>query len=140
VLDANSAKSESSVTLIVSSKELMPALVTELIGLEPDQSWQCGDEEVLPNGRKHKFDQGCWKRFQPTAQNGLPLIRQIEFWLSTLSHKKLEFKKLEELGYSVEFNCFLTDNEEIFITLPPSLLLNLAELGITISFDILFDI
>src|SRR5947207_12646683 len=125
--------------LYVWGDDLDPKLVTERLGIHPDESWRKGDRErvVRPDGSVRSLDfvhsRRCWRRAIDEERKFWNVSAQLEHWCDLLSSQETAVQELRMYGYKVEIDCYINWGPVVLISIPSDLLKKLGNLGIELS-------
>ena len=128
-----------SATLIVLGEDLIPQKVTELLGLEPSQSWHRGERKsfVGNDGTPHYFDSlyewGGWKLFIPDEKRYAALAEQLEWWCDVLKGRESAMLELEAQGCWLRMDCFVGASECATIEVSAALQERLSRLHLNLT-------
>jgi len=134
-----------SATLIILGDDLVPEAVTELLKIEPNQSWRRGERKsfVRHDGTVEYFDSiyewGGWKAFIPDDKQDLELHEQLAYWCDLLEGRESVIRKLEEQGCWLQISCYVSTSATASIILSADLQQMLANLRLELSFSIFAD-
>lgn len=134
-----------SATLIILSDDLVPERISELLKIEPNQTWRRGERKsfVQPNGTVIYFDSvyewGGWKSFIPDEKQDLELHERLAHWCNLLEGRESVMRELEEQGCWLQINCYVSTSATASIILSADLQRRLASLRLELSFSIFAD-
>lgn len=123
----------STVFLMFSGDALDPDLVSNKLGMKPDQSWWKGDRL---EGDKRKQAWGIWKKFLPNELNRKPCEEQVNYWLKLLGRRNKGIAYIKRKGCTASLKCIGSAEDHAQIVLLPRTLEKIAALGFEISFAI----
>lgn len=130
-MDTNE-KTVSSVTLMILGDDLIPSTVSELLELEPSQSWMRGEEKRL--AKSTYYDWGGWKRFSPEKDK--PVEEKIDDWLKVLEGKEDAFEKMKDFGWRASLDVFVAFDEVATISLSNDISRKIGELNLELDFSL----
>jgi|GEM_PF-3450277 len=128
-----------STTLMVLGGDLIPQRVTELLGLEPSQSWLRAERRsfVRNDGTIHYFDSvhewGGWKCLVPDDKKGIELTEQLEWWCELLVGREPALRELEAQGYWLRMDCFVGASGSATIEVSADLQKRLSRLRLNLT-------
>lgn len=131
-----------SATLMILGDDLIPEKITELLKIEPNQTWRRGERKSLVRrgGTVEYFDSiyewGGWKAFIPGEKQDLELHEQLTYWCDLLERPEPVMRKLEEEGYWLQISCYVSTTATASIILSADLQQRLANLRLELAFSI----
>lgn len=133
-------------TLYVSGDDLDPQEVTQLLGLDPDDSHRPGDRsfKVKPDGTpdpnmptRYVFKRGGWRRaIDDDKRRSWDVSAQLEYWCAFVSERAEAVRALQSRGNQVSIDCYINEGPVVYVDLVPSLMHKLGALNIKVSFGI----
>lgn len=125
-----------SVTLTILGEELLPQVVTDHLGLAPDQQWRKGDRKCRQrsDGTVRSFDSihewGGWKKWSSEEDRKMELPALLEHWCALLAPRREVLADLRRSGCEVMLDCCVVGAPESF-AVEPDLLAKMAALSLT---------
>jgi hypothetical protein len=117
----------SHVTLMILGEDLVPAEVSALLGLRPNQSWKRNE-----SGQRW----GGWKKFLPQSKKDWPLDRQLRHWERILRGRGDTFTAISGRGNLCVLDCYIGSDATASIIFPVELQTSLAALGLELRLSI----
>jgi hypothetical protein len=125
---------EATATLAIRGDALDPSEITHLLSCLPDQSARTGETVINPNGLSRVVREGFW--CLSSTRSNLEIEDHVSILLARVSDN-LEIWRDLSTRFRIEIFCGLfLDAENRGFELPPQLMRQLAERGISIGFDI----
>lgn len=121
---------------MILGEELVPQVVTDHLGLAPDQQWQKGDRKCRrrSDGTVRSFDSihewGGWKKWSSEAERTMELPALLGHWCALLAPRREALADLRRSGCEVTLDCCVMGASERF-AVEPDLLAKMAALGLT---------
>jgi hypothetical protein len=126
-----------SVSLIVTARDLDPAVVSSLLRMMPTKSWRRGSlDDRLPGVRN--INSG-WKRLLPPSKKRQPIEGQLRYWARMLDGKGGAFRKLGSRGYYCRLSWFVASEATVSILVKPPVQADLARLGLIWEISVSFS-
>ena len=125
----------SSATLIISGEEMNPDIVTNLINLNPSQSWKKGDVKKFDSGRSFLRPFGGWKLYLPEEKLTSSLNDQLNYWCDLLMDRSESILVIKNLPCQVALNCFISTSNQALMALSSNVARQIGYLGIDLEFD-----
>ena len=122
----------SSVTLMILGEELEPSTVSDLVKLEPSQSWKRGEEKKFAKSTFYEW--GGWKRFLEETDDSVE--EKIASWIGILEGKAEAFKAIKNYGWKASLDAFIAFNEASTISISNDLSRKIGELNLDIDFSL----
>jgi len=127
---------ECSTTLIITGEELNPDEVTQLLHLEPSQSWRRGELKQPSIGNQSVYEFGGWKLFITDDRREQYLEKQLLHWYDLLKPKHEIFHEFNRRGFSLQLDCFITTDEAVSIYLDLELQKKLIKISVDIALSV----
>ena len=130
-----------SITLRITSENLVPDQVTKLLGCEPDQSQQKGKPVLHPDGTVMRIAKsGAWRlELKPVATDEWDCAEAMMLVLGRLPKALGVWRQLTE-EHTVDFFVGLSmSSANKGFELPPAVMKYLGDRGIAAGFDIYYD-
>lgn len=121
----------------VMGPDLDPAVVSQLLELEPTEAHRRGDPRVGKSGRRYSdFAEGLWGWRTDLAKSE-PLAEHLRALLDVLEPKAMAFQQLQEMGLRLDLFVGVFGSEGNFaLILEQELLSRLARLGVDLVLDV----
>lgn len=121
---------------MILGEQLVPQVVTDTLGLSPDQQWQKGDRKCRQrsDGTVRYFDSthewGGWKKWSSDEERRMELPALLEHWCALLASRREGLADLRRSGCVVTLDCCVVGVPESFVV-EPDLLAKMADLSLT---------
>jgi hypothetical protein len=126
------------ISLRIMRSELDPDFITELVGVQPDEAHRRGDVHKTRSGVIcSPFSEGLWVKESPL--DGGSLEEMVVSLLSLFQERTTVFQELQRMGFRLDiFIGAFMESETAGFSLSSVLLKQLANLGVTLDFDLYF--
>ncbi len=122
----------SSVTLMILGDDLEPSIVSDLLDLEPSQSWKRGEEKRLAKSTSYHW--GGWKRFSPETNDSVE--EKIAFWIGVLEGKEKAFEIIRDNGWRASLDVFCAFLQGATFSVSTDLSKKIGELNLELDFSL----
>ena len=131
--------------LFISSDDLDPKRVTQLLGVEADDEWRKG-ERTLAFDKEGKRDprrptkfvhrRGGWRRAIDKDKEDLDVSAQLAYWCELLKSREAAVRTLQAQGCKMNIDFYIAEGPVAYIRVPPASLRDLGHLEIELSFGV----
>jgi hypothetical protein len=121
---------------MILGEDLDPAVVSRLLKLRPNRSWQRGAPKTL-TGPVHAW--GGWKKFPPMSVQAKSLDAQLRYWVRTLNARTGALRKLGSLDHYCALDCYISTDATASIIVNPDLQRGISSLGLDLRISVFAD-
>jgi hypothetical protein len=120
---------------MILGEALVPQVVTDHLGLSPDQQWLKGERKCRRrrDGTVHYHDSihewGGWKKWSSEEERKMEFPALLGHWCALLTPRKKVLAEIRESGSEVFLDCCFVGATESFVV-EPDLLAQMADLGL----------